>query len=495
MSDHQQSGDVTVRQILGLQAGVRWTELGRRRHAGLVGRLHERDGELAAVEASLSQPGGVLLIEGGAGVGKTSLVEAACSRADELGHQVVRARGSELESGFAFGVVRQLFERRLAAATQDERAVLLAGPAAAVWPLLSREVSAQLADDSSFAVLHGLYWLVVNLAAGAPLLIAVDDAYWADEPSLRWLAYLAPRLEGLPAGVVAAVRPGDPPTMSAPLAAVRGQAAVLRPALLSEPAVSAVVRAAAGGEASDELCAAVYQACGGNPLYLAELLRAALASGQPLAMLGPAELLAGGLEGIARQVIARVTSLGPGALDLAQALAVLGDGGELRHAAAIAGAAGPNRCRRIPRWPRSSGLWHVTPACSAPSWSGRQASPRSPASSPGPGSSSVPGRSGARFSRSRHPAGRSYCSSSASEETIMCTSGDPPGPVRCPVTPGCSAVSGRSPRPRRSGPASPGRSRCCPRPRDGRGGLVRRRRARPRTSRRPPGVLPPSSRR
>src|SRR6185312_6660511 len=76
-------------------------------------------------------------------------------------------------------------------------------------------------------------------------------------------------------------------------------AAVLRPALLSEQAVSAVVRAAAhpevGGEAGDELCAAVYAACGGNPLYLTELLRAADRGGRPLAALEPAELLAGGL--------------------------------------------------------------------------------------------------------------------------------------------------------------------------------------------------------
>ena len=50
---------------------------------------------------------------------------------------------------------------------------------------------------------------------------------------------------------------------------------MLRPALLSEKAVSAVVRAAADGGASDELCAAIYAACGGNPLYLAELLRSA----------------------------------------------------------------------------------------------------------------------------------------------------------------------------------------------------------------------------
>ena len=211
-------------------------------------------------------------------------------------------------------------------------------PAAAAQPLLSGEVSAQPAGDSSFAVLHGLYWLVVNLAASGALLIAIDDAHWADEPSLRWLAYLAPRLEGLAAGMLVAMRPGDPAAMGAPVAAVRAQAAaVLRPALLSEQAVSDVVRGEAGGEASYELCAAVYAACGGNPLYLTELLRAAEARGRPLAALQPAELLAGGLEGIARQVIARVTSLGPGALGLAQALAVLEDGCELRHAAAIAG--------------------------------------------------------------------------------------------------------------------------------------------------------------
>jgi DNA-binding CsgD family transcriptional regulator len=303
-----------------------------------VGRLRERERELAAVGVLLERRGEMLLLEGRVGIGKTSLVEAACARARELGHEVVRARGSELESGFAFGVVRQLFERRLAGAGRGEREALLAGPAAAARPLLSGELAAQPAGDGSFAVLHGLYWLVVNLAASRPLLIAVDDGQWADEPSLRWLAYLAPRLEGLAAGMLVALRPGDPAVMGAPLLAVRAAAAaVLRPALLSEEAVSVVVRAAAGGEAGAGLCSAVYAACGGNPLYLTELLRAADLSGRPLAALESAELLAGGLEAIARLVITRVRSLGPGALGLAQALAVLGDGCELRHAAAIAG--------------------------------------------------------------------------------------------------------------------------------------------------------------
>ena len=274
-----------------------------------MGRLRERERELAAVEVLLEHRGGMLLVEGRAGIGKTSLVEVACLRAAELGHEVIRARGSELESGFAFGVVRQLFERRLAGAGKGEREALLAGPAAAVRPLLSGEFAVEPAGDSWFAVLHGLYWLVVNLAASRPLLIAVDDAHWADESSLRWLAYLAPRLEGLAAGTLVALRQGDPAVMGAPLLAVRAAAAVLRPALLSEQAVSAVVRAAAGREVSDELCSSVYAACGGNPLYLAELLRAADRSGRPLAALDPAELLAGGLEEIARLVITRVRGL------------------------------------------------------------------------------------------------------------------------------------------------------------------------------------------
>ena len=241
-----------------------------------MGTLRERWRELAAVDVLLERRGGVLVVEGRAGIGKTSLIEVACSRAEELGYEVLRARGSELEAGFAFGVVLQLFERRLATAGAGERAALLAGPAAAARPLLSGDLAAEPAGDSSFAALHGLYWLVANLAADRPLLIAVDDAHWADKPSLRWLAYLAPRLDGLAAGMLVALRQDDPAAMEAPLLAVRAEAsAVLRPALLSEESGERGGARRAGGAVSDELCAAVYAACGGNPLYLTELLRAA----------------------------------------------------------------------------------------------------------------------------------------------------------------------------------------------------------------------------
>jgi predicted ATPase len=72
--------------------------------------LLEREKELEAVELLLDG-GGVVVVEGGAGIGKTSLVAEGCARARRRGWQVVRGCGSELETGFAFGVVRQLFGR------------------------------------------------------------------------------------------------------------------------------------------------------------------------------------------------------------------------------------------------------------------------------------------------------------------------------------------------------------------------------------------------
>jgi len=183
--------------------------------------LLERERELEAVEELLSRRTRALAIEGGVGIGKTSLVQATCRRARELDYEVLSACGSELEADFAFGVVRQLLERRLTGAGAHERASLLAGPAAVAGQLLLGSVVERSTGDTSFAVLHGLYWLIANLSAARPLLLVVDDAHWADEPSLRWLTYLARRLEGFPVVLLAAFRPCDPTSASASLLALR----------------------------------------------------------------------------------------------------------------------------------------------------------------------------------------------------------------------------------------------------------------------------------
>lgn len=137
------------------------------------------------------------------------------------GMEVLRARGSQHEADFAFGLVRQLFERRIATAHAEEREPLLSGPARAVRPLLLGELAGASAFDTSFAVLHGLYWLTANLADRRPLLIAVDDAHWADEPSLRWVAHMARRIEGLDVALLVALHPVDPTSTASSLAAMR----------------------------------------------------------------------------------------------------------------------------------------------------------------------------------------------------------------------------------------------------------------------------------
>ncbi|MBV8955310.1 MAG: AAA family ATPase [Solirubrobacterales bacterium] len=300
-------------------------------------QLVEREREWAAVEALLERGSGLLVIEGGAGIGKTSLLEAASQRAEEVGCETLRARGSELEADCTFGIVRQLFERRLANTDAPEREALLAGPAAAVRPLLLGQLTGTPERDTLFAVLHGLYWLSANLAGLRPLLLAVDDAHWGDQPSLRWLTYLSTRLEGLPLALLVALRPGEPNARSGPLLALRTAATVVRPALLSESAVGTILRERVGNRATHELCAAVWNASGGNPFYLTELLRAIELEDRPRTNDRPSELLAGARNEIALIVIARLRGLDPSALRLAQAMAILGDGCELRHAAAIAG--------------------------------------------------------------------------------------------------------------------------------------------------------------
>src|SRR5262249_11654472 len=133
-------------------------------------------------------------------------------------------------------------------------------------------------------------------------------------------------------------RPAEPAAGEDPLLAVRTEAAaVVEPRLLSQAAGTEMVRERAGGPVSEQLSAAGARASGGNPLYVPELAPAVKQEAGGLATLEAGELAALGGEGVAAPVAARVRRLGPRALSLAQALAVLGDGCRLRHAAGIAG--------------------------------------------------------------------------------------------------------------------------------------------------------------
>src|SRR5688500_3016024 len=167
--------------------------------------LLERESELGELELALQRTlegeGRCVVIEGAAGIGKTSLLRAVRDQAAARALRVLRARGTELEQTLPYGIVRQLFERTVVRASPEERADALAGAAEHAAPVLegrSASPAAAVDGDSAFAVLHGLYWLAANLAERQPLVIAIDDLHWADAASISWLAYLAHRIDGLP---------------------------------------------------------------------------------------------------------------------------------------------------------------------------------------------------------------------------------------------------------------------------------------------------------
>jgi predicted ATPase len=170
--------------------------------------LVEREAELGTVERLLAAAGagsgGAVVFEGPAGIGKSSLLAAARAAA-AAGVRILSARGGELERELPFGIVRQLLEPMMMACDPGERAALLSGAAALAKPVLFA-VDPEAGAEPSFSVLHGLYWLTVNLADERPLLVMVDDAHWADVASLRWLIYLARRLAGVPLALVLAAR-------------------------------------------------------------------------------------------------------------------------------------------------------------------------------------------------------------------------------------------------------------------------------------------------
>ena len=308
--------------------------------------LLEREVQVAALEslvdAARSGGGRFVVIEGSAGIGKTRLLAEARAIAGSAGMGVLAARGGELEGEFAYGIVRQLFEPLLASAAPDLRTELLSGPAALIGPLFgtSRVAASQdLPAEGSFAILHGLYWLAANVAFQHPTLLAIDDLHWADTPSLRWLVYLTRRLEGVPLLVATATRPpegeGRDPTLLAELIA-DSEVAAIRPEPLGRTSIAVLARELHGLEPDEAFCAALEMATGGNPLFVDAVLDAVAGEGtSPTAEHVP-RLLEIGAQGVSRAVGLRLARLPPEALVLLRAASILGDGTELRHAAALA---------------------------------------------------------------------------------------------------------------------------------------------------------------
>jgi hypothetical protein len=245
---------------------------------------------------------------------------------------VLRGRCGEQEHDAPFAAVRECF----AAVVADPGDPLLAGAARHAAPALGL-APAEPGAGGMFAAVHGVYWLLANLAAHGAVLVAVDDVQWVDEATARWLEYLLPRLTELSVFVLMTARTGElaaDATISQALAA-SVELRRITPKPLSEIAVAALLAAAFDEPPEAGLAVACHRATGGNPLLLRALLAdvpaAGIMSTEALERVEPGH--------VERVVLPRVHRLGERAVALATAAAVLGEGAELRDAAAVAGLA------------------------------------------------------------------------------------------------------------------------------------------------------------
>ncbi|MFF4489307.1 ATP-binding protein [Streptomyces sp. NPDC001544] len=296
--------------------------------------LWERDAEIATVTQALddlcadrSSSGKLLVFRGEAGLGKTALLAETRRIAERRGCTVWSTRGGETLRSVPFNVLRQLLQPALVSLLPEEAREYLgdwygiAGPALGIAEPGEGHADPQGVCDGLVAAvrrLAGRWW---------PLVLLIDDAHWADQETLRWLAAFTERLDDLSVLVVVARRPGEVSGDSARhLDAVVEGAPVKSLSALTPDATAGLTRATLGRHADAPFCREVWAVTGGNPYETVELL-AKVRDGE----FEPVETHAGELRALNRSargggIVARLEDLGVDATKVAWAAAILGTG-------------------------------------------------------------------------------------------------------------------------------------------------------------------------
>lgn len=228
--------------------------------------LWERGGvsEVAAelLASARAGHGGVLFVEGEAGMGKTSILEWARELA-QPDLRVGLGQGDAMEMSLPFGIL-------------DQALAELGGPSLAT--------GAQAASARPEQLYRLLRWLE-SVEQG--VLIVLDDAHWADSDSLELVSLLCRRIETLPVAVMATMRawPEDARELAASLVGA-GVARLVRLSPLSPEASTAMLAERSGREVSGAAAAKAWEMCAGNPLLLEQV---ALAIGRGAIDAGAAE--------------------------------------------------------------------------------------------------------------------------------------------------------------------------------------------------------------
>ena len=233
---------------------------------GVSSTIVGRDAELAQVGRLLaSRSGGVLVLEGEPGIGKTTVWRAALAAAEAEGYRVLTARPTETEAKLSFSAVADLADP-LVPDTLDA----LPGPQRdALEVALLRAHPSASADTR--AVAAAFRSLLALASEDRPLLVAIDDAQWLDAPSATVIEFALRRVGGAvtllatrrPGAALSPVLSGAPPVLLGPLTLA---------------GIHHVISQELGGSFSRSLLARIHETAGGNPFFALQIARVALES-------------------------------------------------------------------------------------------------------------------------------------------------------------------------------------------------------------------------
>ena len=225
--------------------------------------------------AASSMPQG-LVIDGEAGIGKTTLFDATLTNAREHGFAIFWCRPAAAEAAFSFAAVADLLSPVLPDGLER-----LPGPQrrALAAALLLDELEGSAPDKRAIA--FAVYQLLRE-RGGSPLLIGVDDVQWLDAASASVLAFALRRLAAAPAAILVARRSsgGEPAPLGLDRTLPSEQLRRLRLGPLSLGATHRLLRERVGVSFPRPTLVQLHETSGGNPFYALELGRALEQSGR-----------------------------------------------------------------------------------------------------------------------------------------------------------------------------------------------------------------------
>ncbi len=232
-----------------------------------------RQAEIARIEsflAGVSSRPQLLLLEGDAGIGKTTLLECGRNAAAELGYHVLSTAPVETEMPLAYAGLADLLET-------IPRALVDALPLPQRDAL--RQAVFQIEPSSEpiqrRAMSMAVRTLLQSLAQTRPVVVVIDDLPWLDPPSARILSFVLRRMHREPLGLLAAARTGWS-TEWLPLA-VDGISAGLLDRVqvgpLSLGAIREILGTRLGATPGRSFLVRLHEISGGNPLFALELAK------------------------------------------------------------------------------------------------------------------------------------------------------------------------------------------------------------------------------